>query len=45
MDAASPCQVDRAQALADLQIYVRKHHTERDTAILGRHALDNGDTA
>ncbi|MGQ0837499.1 acyl-CoA dehydrogenase family protein [Actinokineospora sp.] len=42
----TPLARDRsfAQALADLQLYVRQHHAERDLAALGRCALDHGGT-
>ncbi|MDQ3403882.1 MAG: acyl-CoA/acyl-ACP dehydrogenase [Actinomycetota bacterium] len=32
-----------AQALADLQLYIRQHHAERDLAALGRKAIERGD--
>jgi len=45
LTGASPLGRDRrfAQRLADLQVYVRQHHAERDLAALGRQLLDAGD--
>lgn len=42
LTGASPLGRDRrfAQRLADLSVYVRQHHAERDLAALGRQVLD-----
>lgn len=32
-----------AQHLADLAVYIRQHHAERDLAVLGRHLLRHGE--
>ena len=39
---ARPVSLDRDQArrAADLYVYLRQHHGERDLAQLGRHAVD-----
>lgn len=33
-----------AQHLADLAVYIRQHHAERDLAALGRHLLEHGES-
>ncbi len=35
---------EHARRIADLQLYVRQHHAERDQASLGRAALAAGET-
>ncbi|WP_326837469.1 acyl-CoA dehydrogenase family protein [Amycolatopsis rhabdoformis] len=47
LTGASPLGRDRrfAQRLADLGVYVRQHHAERDLAALGRQVLDSGEHA
>ena len=34
-------EADHAQRVADLQVYVRQHHAERDAAALGRQVLED----